>query len=336
MNIKQNVSLEKLNTFGSKITAHFFVEIAKHTDLQHLYRSELFQQTKKKIILGGGSNILFTSDVEGLVIKNNLLGIEKVKEDAEHFWVKVGGGENWHQFVLHCIKNDWQGIENLSLIPGTVGAAPVQNIGAYGVEAKDVLESVHFFSFDDAKFHTFSKSDCQFGYRNSIFKNDLKGKVFISEVVFKLNKIPKFNSSYGAISKELGKEKPTIKAISEAVVKIRESKLPDPEKIGNCGSFFKNPEILETQFQSLQTQFPTIPSYPLDENKVKVPAAWLIEQCGWKGKKVGKVGIHAAQALVIINLGGAIGKEAQLLSEQIQESVYAKFDIRLEAEVTIL
>lgn len=293
---------------------------------------------QEKHIIGGGSNILLTKDVDGLTIHNCIKGIELLKEDDEHVWLKVGSGEVWHEFVMYAIKNNWAGIENLALIPGTVGAAPMQNIGAYGIEVKDVINEVTAWHWDEKKYISYNNDACRFGYRDSLFKHELKGKVFITEVVFKLNKQPSFNTSYGAIQQELDKTGVTelsIKAIAEAVIAIRSSKLPDPKQKGNAGSFFKNPTIAVAQYNQIKNQYPEIPSYVVDREHVKVPAGWLIEQCGFKGHKTGGTGVHEKQALVLVNHGGANGKEVWDLSETILQAVKQKYGITLEREVQI-
>lgn len=336
MQVQQNVSLLPYNTFGIDTTAKQFITLTVKEQLQELTDDNTLP--KEKHIIGGGSNILFTQDVQGLTILNQLKGIKLIEEDEEHVWLQVGSGEVWHELVLHAIENNWGGIENLSLIPGTVGAAPMQNIGAYGVEAKEVIENVTFWHWEKQEFITLQNEGCHFGYRDSVFKHELKGKVFITDVVFRLNKKHSFNTNYGAIQEELkkaGVEALSIKAISNAVIAIRSSKLPNPKEIGNAGSFFKNPVVPITQFEKLYQQHPGIPSYPVDDDNVKVPAGWLIEQCNFKGIKKGNTGVHEKQALVLINRGGANGKEVWELSEQILQTVQDKFGITLEREVQI-
>ena len=297
------------------------------------------------LTLGGGSNILFTKNFDGLVLKNELKGIELVKEDEHHVYIKAAAGENWHQFVLHCINNDWAGVENLSLIPGNVGAGPMQNIGAYGVEIKDVFYSLEAFHLKEKKTVQFNIDDCAFGYRESVFKKKYKNEFVITSVVFRLNKQPKFNTSYGAIEQELekmGVKQLSIKVISDAVISIRSSKLPNPEQIGNAGSFFKNPEIESAAFNLLHSKFPGIVGYKLHNDNVKLAAGWLIEQCGpqesvtWKGYREGDAGCHARQALVLVNYGNATGEEIYALSEKIIESVKENFSVSLEREVNII
>lgn len=336
--IKENYGLQELNTFHLDIHAKYFVVVNNHEEFHALMELDTFKK-EHKFILGGGSNILFTGDYNGLIIKNNFSGIEQVGEDKNHFYVKSGAGEVWHQFVLYCISKNYAGVENLSLIPGSVGAGPIQNIGAYGVELKDVFHELSATDLNTGEEKIFDAVSCKFGYRNSIFKNELKNNLIITSVTFRLNKQPVFNTSYGAIEQELQKmqvKEKNIHAISEAVCRIRKSKLPDPALLGNCGSFFKNPEIEQSLFQQLKISFPSMPGYEVPDGRIKIAAGWLIEQCGWKGKKVGHTGSHKDQALVLVNYGGASGKEIVQLSADIQNSVLDKFGINLEAEVNIL
>ncbi|MEN7548643.1 UDP-N-acetylmuramate dehydrogenase [Rapidithrix thailandica] len=338
MELRQNISLTAYNTFGVEASTHFFVRIASTEDAKEMVASGTLAQ-RPYVVLGGGSNILFTKDFEGLVIKNEIEGIELIREEHDWVYVRAGGGENWHRFVLYCVEKGWQGIENLSLIPGTVGAAPIQNIGAYGVELKDVFDHLEALDLSTGELHTFHKEQCEFGYRDSIFKRTFKGKYLVTSVALRLRKKPQLNTSYGAIEKTLqekGIRNPTLRDVSNAVIAIRQSKLPDPKEIGNCGSFFKNPIIPKEALLPIQQLFPNIPYYPVEDGQVKVPAGWLIEQCGWKGKKVGKVGTYAQQALVLVNLGGAKGEEAWQLAQKIQKSVQDKFGILIEPEVNIL
>lgn len=338
MQIEHNVSLKKLNTFGIDAVADSLVELSSLVDATAYFQNE-HDETAKSIVLGGGSNVLFLDDFHGRVIQNRLKGIEQIGENADHVYVEAAAGENWHQFVLHCIANNWAGVENLSLIPGNVGASPMQNIGAYGVEAKDVIEEVKAIDKASGKMRSFGAQECQFGYRSSIFKTSLKERFFITSVVFRLNKHPEFNTSYGAIAAELAKfadPRPSIQNISQAVINIRKSKLPDPQIVGNAGSFFKNPVIPKVQYETLKAQFSGMPVYPVSEENVKVPAGWLIEQCGWKGKTFGNYGVHKDHSLVLVNYGGASGKQIFRLSEDIIDSVQEKFDIRLEREVNVV
>lgn len=338
LTIQSNLSLKPHNTFGIDATTRYFIEVETEDDIKTLLQLPDIQQLPK-LILGSGSNVLFTQDFGGVVVKIGIKGIEKVAENQQHVWLKVGAGELWHGLVLHCVAQGYAGLENLSLIPGTVGAAPMQNIGAYGVEIKDTFENLEAIEISTGQKRHFSKADCQFGYRDSIFKHAAKGLFFITNVTFKLNKIPVYQTSYGDIQKtldQMGVKEPSIKAISDAVIKIRRGKLPDPAEIGNAGSFFKNPEISNAQYQNLKTDYPEIPSYPTTQDTLKIPAGWLIEQCGWKGKKLGNVGVHGRQALVLVNHGGATGLEIKQLSEKIQSSVQNKFGIKLQPEVNFV
>jgi UDP-N-acetylmuramate dehydrogenase len=338
MTVQTNVQLKPFNTFGIEAKAKFFVEISTIEELQSALQNPDYQSIER-LVLGGGSNLLLTKDFDGLVIKININGFEIVKENDENIWIKSGAGIVWHDLVMHCVNQNYAGMENLSLIPGTVGAAPMQNIGAYGIEIKDVFEELEAIEIETGKIRVFDKQTCNFGYRESIFKHEAKGKYIILNVTFKLNKKPTFHVAYGAINDtlaEMGITALSIKAISDAVIHIRQSKLPNPAEIGNAGSFFKNPEIPKTQFEILKTQFPTIPSYPISETTTKVPAGWLIEQAGWKGQRFGNVGVHAKQALVLVNYGGGKGEEIKALSQKIQASVKEKFDIALSTEVNFI
>lgn len=335
MEIKKNISLKSYNTFGIDVEASNFVEVSNIDEL----KIALKDNNEPLLILGGGSNLLFTKDFRGLAIKNNLKGINVISENNSEIILKIGAGEVWHEFVLYCIEKGYAGVENMSLIPGNVGASPMQNIGAYGVEVKDVITEVEAFNLKDGSLKVFSNEVCEFGYRSSIFKTSEKGNYFITAVTFKLNKEAKVNTSYGAIEGELkrmGIENPTIKDVSDAVINIRSSKLPDPKKIGNSGSFFKNPIVSEIQKNNILEKYPEAPSYPQTNGGFKMAAGWLIERCGWKGKRIGNYGVHALQALVLVNYGGAKGEEIYRLSEQIIESVKAEFGIELEREVNIL
>lgn len=307
-------------------------------ELMAVLRDPQWKETPK-FILGGGSNILLTKDIEALVIHPGIRGISTIEENEETVVLAVGAGEVWHDFVMHCVGKGYGGVENLSLIPGTVGAAPMQNIGAYGVEIKSVIESVEAVDIESGEKRVFSNAECEFGYRESIFKKALKHKYVITGATFKLSKKPVLNAAYGDVQKtlqEMGAENPTIRDISEAIMQIRRSKLPDPAEIGNAGSFFKNPEIPVAQFAQLRENFPEVPGYPVDAETVKVPAGWLIERVGWKGYREGEIGVHARQALVLVNYGGGTGAAIKALSEKIQESVAGKFGIRLNAEVNFI
>lgn len=336
MQIQENISLKPYNSFGIDAKARYFTSFSDMDELEELTTSDSPLTT---LILGGGSNILFTKDYDGLVLKNQIMGIAELHEDSEYVYVKAGAGENWHQFVLHCINRNWAGIENLSLIPGNIGATPMQNIGAYGVEIEDVFWDLEAFHIQDKKVVTFTKSDCEFGYRDSVFKNKYKDQFVILNVTYQLRKKPRFNTSYGAIEQELekmGVKEFSIKAISDAVISIRSSKLPSPGAIGNAGSFFKNPTIDAVTFNSLKSEFENIVGYPNADGSVKLAAGWLIEQCGWKGFRKGDAGCHAKQALVLVNFGNATGNEIYQLSEEILQSVKEKFGISLEREVNII
>jgi UDP-N-acetylmuramate dehydrogenase len=335
MEIKKNTSLKSFNTFGIDVMATSFVEVQSIEEV----KSVLSNNKQPLLILGGGSNLLFTTDFEGLVIKNNLKGITVVEENDSEIYLRIGAGEVWHEFVLYSIENGYAGIENLSLIPGNVGASPMQNIGAYGVEVKDVITEVEALHLKDYSLNTFSNEACEFGYRSSVFKTSEKGNYFITAVTFKLNKQAKVNTSYGAIDSELKRleiENPTIKDVSRAVINIRSSKLPDPKKIGNSGSFFKNPVISEAQKNKILINYPDAPNYSQPNGDFKMAAGWLIEKCGWKGRRIDNYGVHELQALVLVNYGGAKGSDVYSLSEQIIESVNSKFGIILEREVNIL
>ena len=338
MKIKQNISLKPYNTFGIEVYAKRFVSITSLADLQQLLTIE-----KEFFILSGGSNLLLTKDIEVLVIHLNTKGIAVVSQHTQQkndVFIKVQAGENWHQFVLWCIAHNYGGVENLSLIPGNVGTTPIQNIGAYGVEVKDCIYNVECLEISTNTTTVFTNTDCDFGYRNSIFKNNAKGNYIITSVTFKLSKNNHtLHSSYGAIQSELEKnkiEKPSIADISKAVIAIRQRKLPDPKEIGNSGSFFKNPVISSTDFKKFFKKYPEAPHYMVSNDEVKIPAGWLVEQCGFKGKRFGDAGVHKNQALVLVNYGKASGSEIFELSKKIQRAVFEKFDIQLEAEVNII
>ncbi|HRO42228.1 MAG TPA: UDP-N-acetylmuramate dehydrogenase [Flavipsychrobacter sp.] len=336
MHILQNISLQPYNTFGIDVPAEFYVELNNETQIEELSSNQNLPSRKK--VLGGGSNILLTKPVEGLLIRNCLKGIVVVAENDEHVWLQVKAGEVWHDLVMHTIHSQLGGLENLSLIPGCVGASPMQNIGAYGVEVKDTISQVVGWHWQEKTFLSLGNEDCRFGYRDSIFKQELKDKLLITSVTFRLTKQHVLNTSYGAIAQELeamGVTKPTIKSVSQAVINIRSSKLPDPAQIGNAGSFFKNPTISAEQFKKLQTHYPHLPSYPISQSQVKVPAGWLIEQTGWKGYRNGAIGVHEKQALVLVNYGNAKGNDIWNLSEEILQSVKEKFEIELEREVNV-
>jgi len=337
MEIKENFSLKAYNTFGIEAQAKLFSEVNSLEQLKEVYAH---YTNEEKLPLGGGSNLLLTQNFNGLVTKLNLLGKELLKEDENYVWVKVGAGEVWHEFVVWAVNNGWSGVENMSLIPGSVGAAPMQNIGAYGSELKDVFESLEAWLPEENTVETFNNSTCDFGYRSSIFKKQLKGKAIILNVNFKLSKQAKPNTSYGSIEEELtimNISAPTIQDISKAVIRIRQSKLPNPAEIGNAGSFFKNPVIPSETANNLLKKYPNAPNYKVGEGLRKVPAGWLIETAGWKGRTFdGRFGIHKKQALVLVNYQNTLGQEIFDLSENIIEDIEAKFGIRLEREVNII
>ena len=337
LQIKQNVSLKPYNTFGVEAIATSFIEIFRQEELLEIFFADNFR-AQKFLILGGGSNMLFTKDFDGLVVKVNIKGIEsKIKEDV--VLVSAGAGESWNNLVTYCVNNNLAGLENLTLIPGTVGASPVQNIGAYGVELRDVFESCTAFEIETGEFKTFYLDDCKFDYRESVFKSELEGKFIITSVTFRLSAEAKINTSYGAIETELqhrGIANATIKDVSNAVAHIRVSKLPDPSTIGNAGSFFKNPLIDEKNFQNLLNEHPNVVAYPMPNGQIKLAAGWLIEQCGFKGKVVGNTGSWKNQALVLVNHGNASGVEIFNYSTQIIDTVKSTFGITLTREVNIL
>jgi UDP-N-acetylmuramate dehydrogenase len=335
MAIQKNISLLPYNSFHINVNASEFVSVGSIEELKIILSKP---GTESALILGGGSNVLLTKDFQGTVLKIDLAGIEEVKEESSHIYVKAGAGEAWHEFVQYTMKRNWGGLENLSLIPGNIGAAPIQNIGAYGVELKDVFYELEAYDRKDKKVYAFGVNDCRFGYRDSVFKSAEKGRYIILNVTFLLSKNPVLKTSYGAIREELKKmgiHSPTIQDVSQAVIKIRRSKLPDPAEIGNAGSFFKNPVVDQSVFLSLSEKYPDMPAYPHENKSVKLAAGWLIEQCGWKGYRMGDAGVHVNQALVLVNYGKATGIEILKLSEKIQKSVHKKFDINLEREVNV-
>ncbi|MCC6287863.1 MAG: UDP-N-acetylmuramate dehydrogenase [Chitinophagaceae bacterium] len=342
MQIQENISLRQYNTFGIEAYAQFFSGFSSLDGLLNIIENKKYHPS---LILGGGSNILLTKNIEGLVLKNEIKGIEKIGEDENFIYVKAGAGENWHRFVQYCIARNWAGLENLSLIPGNVGASPMQNIGAYGVEIKDVFHELTAVHLQDKIIKTFTAPDCSFGYRESVFKKKSKRKFVITDVTYKLRKQPVFNTAYGAIQQELermGVKTLSIQAISQAVINIRSSKLPDPALIGNAGSFFKNPSIDKLSYTVLKEKFPSIVAYENEDGSMKLAAGWLIEHSGpdadksWKGYRVGDAGCHAKQALVLVNYGNATGKEIYDLSEAILQSVEKKYGVLLEREVNII
>lgn len=337
MQVYTDYPLDTLNTFGMKVKAAFFSELRDAKECEQL--AQLAPQYAPILVLGGGSNMLFLSNPKRWVIKNEIKGISLLEETDEYVQLRVSGGEVWHEFVLYCIDNGYCGLENLSLIPGTVGAAPIQNIGAYGVEVKRHITRVHFWHLEHQCFESLDNNDCNFGYRDSVFKYDLKGKVIITAVDWRLSKHAQLDVSYGNIKDELqrmGISRPGIKDVSDAVIAIRTAKLPNPAEIGNAGSFFKNPVVEHSVYQKIKAVYPDAPGYAVDENSTKLPAAWLIEQSGLKGYRQGAVGVHHRQALVLVNLGGATGEDIYQLSEHVINTVKEKFGISLEREVQMV
>ena len=328
-------SLKPFHTFGTQATCQQIVNIYSVQDVFDF----LTREEKDFLILGGGSNVLFTGDFKGTVLLNRMKGIEVIDEDHDGLLVSVSSGEIWHNFVMWSVAHQLWGLENMALIPGTVGAAPMQNIGAYGVEVKDLIKTVEAVDTSSGEMHVFTNAECEFGYRESVFKRKLKGKYFISSVTLTLTKKNHvLNTSYGAIQQTLDQQQsvPSIKSISDAVIAIRQQKLPDPKVIGNAGSFFKNPTIDQSQYESIKKDYPEMPGYTSENQQVKVPAGWLIEQCGWKGKRIGDVGVHPHQALVLVNYGNGSGENIQSLAQDILASVKKKFAIDLQPEVNII
>lgn len=337
MQIQNNFSLKKYNTFGIEAKAKQFVAVHSITELKTILEKH---QNDKKFVLGGGSNMLLTKDIDALVIHIDLKGKKIRKEDDNFVWIESQAGENWHELVLWTINQNFGGLENMSLIPGNVGTTPVQNIGAYGTEIKDTFVSCEAINIKTQELKTFTKDDCKFGYRESVFKHEVKDQFIITSVVFKLTKQHhKINTSYGDITKELEKQNiqnPTLKDVSNAVIAIRQSKLPDPKELGNSGSFFKNPIIPKEDFDTIHSLHPEMPHYIISETEVKVPAGWLIEKAGFKGKRFGDAGIHKNQALVLVNYGNATGQEILAISKNIQATILKEFGIAIEAEVNVI
>jgi UDP-N-acetylmuramate dehydrogenase len=335
--IHTNFSLKNFNTFGIEAKARKFVAVDSVAELKSVLKQH---QDEKKFILGGGSNMLLTQDIDALVIHIDLKGKKVIQENEDYVWVECQAGENWHEFVLWTLAQNYGGLENMSLIPGNVGTTPVQNIGAYGAEIKDTMTSCEAIKIDTFETKTFSNADCHFGYRESVFKQEVKDQYIITSVVFQLTKQNHtINTGYGDIQSELTKkgiENPTIQDVSNAVIAIRKSKLPDPKDLGNSGSFFKNPILLKSDFEKIHVQFPEMKYYDVSETEVKVPAGWLIEQAGFKGKRFGDAGIHKNQALVLVNYGNATGQEILDVSKDIQKTIYEKFGIQIEAEVNVI
>jgi len=337
MEIQSNFSLKNHNTFGIEAKAKQFVAVHSVDELKSILKQ---YKNEKKFILGGGSNMLLTKDIEALVIHIDLKGKKIIKEDNDFVWVESQAGETWHDFVLYTIDNNFGGLENMSLIPGNVGTTPVQNIGAYGTEIKDTFVSCEAINIETQEIKTFTNAECNFGYRESIFKNEVKDQYIITSVIYKLTKRNhKINTSYGDITAELAKNNvttPTLKDVSNAVIAIRQSKLPDPKELGNSGSFFKNPILLKSDFEKIHQKFPEMKYYEVSETEVKVPAGWLIEQAGFKGKRFGDAGVHKNQALVLVNYGNATGQEILAVSKDVQKTVFEKFGIHIEAEVNVI
>jgi UDP-N-acetylmuramate dehydrogenase len=335
--ILNNYSLKNHNTFGIAAKAKYFASFSSEDQLAELLKDNICK-TEPLFILGGGSNILLTQDFDGLILANNIKGIEIIAEDKKSTSIAVGAGEIWHDFVLWSIQQNLSGIENLALIPGLVGASPMQNIGAYGMEVKDVITKVSYIEIGSGNQKSFTKSECNFSYRNSIFKDELKGKAVITEVVYKLSKTPLNNTKYGAITDELRRlnTEPSPQSIAQAVINIRSSKLPDPKVLGNSGSFFKNPIIETIRFEELKKEFPEMTGYKISETETKIAAGWLIDNAGLKGYRKADAGVYKNQALVLVNYGNASGSEIINLAKEIQEVVKEKYGIQIEPEVNIL
>ncbi|WP_137939522.1 UDP-N-acetylmuramate dehydrogenase [Chitinivorax sp. B] len=335
---QSNISLKSFNTFGVDVPARFFVQVHSLVELQAVL-ADTDMKEKPRLVLGGGSNILLTRPFDGLVIKLSLHGRDCVAEDADAVYVKGMAGENWHDFVQWTIAQGWAGLENLSLIPGTVGASPIQNVGAYGVEMKDLFHQLTALDTQTGRLCTLAKAECQFGYRDSVFKHGEVGRYIIVDVTFRLPKVPTWHTGYGEVQAELiagGVTELNAQSISQAICDIRRRKLPDPTELGNAGSFFKNPIVAQTQADVLKAANPTMPVYPQAEGKAKLAAGWLIDQCGWKGFNAGAAGVYAKQALVLVNHGGATGPEIYSLAKQIQQSVMQRFGVEIEPEPLIL
>ena len=338
MNFIENYPLLKLNTFGVDVKAKYFTSINTINELIELTKTNVFKDLEL-LILGGGSNILFTKNFDGLVILNNIKGKEIIDQNQQSIFLKIGAGENWHELVMYCVDNGWGGIENLSLIPGNTGTAPMQNIGAYGVEIKETFIELEALEISSGKIVKFNNSDCEFGYRESVFKNKMKNQYIILNITLELKKNPVLNINYGdvkAILESQNIKNPAIKEVSNAIISIRQSKLPDPKKIGNSGSFFKNPIVSLNQLELIKKKYPNVVNYEINENEFKIAAGWLIERAGWKGKKFNNYGIHEKQALVLVNYGLANGMEIFELSEKIILDIKDKFGITLEREVNII
>jgi len=336
MKINQHTSLLPYNTFGIDVNADFFIEYDSAADLQDVLRLDIVKKNKL-LHIGSGSNLLFLKDFNGIILHSGIHSINVINEDADSVFLEVGSSMVWDDFVAYCVDNGWGGAENLSLIPGETGASAVQNIGAYGVEVQDLIVRVNAVEIETAEFKTFTNEECRYGYRDSVFKNELKGKYIITTILFRLMKKPVFKLNYQRLEEEVLKNgEVNLENIRQTIIQIRQSKLPDTKITGNAGSFFMNPVISKEQFNSLQSNYPQIPHYFDSETKEKIPAAWLIDQCGWKGKHIGNAGVHEKQALVLVNLGGATGAEIVYLAQQIQKSVKEKFGIELTPEVNYI
>ncbi len=330
----ENYPLKPYNTFGIEVQARYFFEFTELDDLKIFWDTDPNWNSEKRLVLGEGSNVLFLGDFDGLVIRPNIPGIWPVKEDRQNVWIEAGAGEIWDEFVRYCVDSQLGGVENLSLIPGTVGAVPVQNIGAYGQEAGNVIETVKGFDLLERKMVEYTAEECRFSYRNSIFKNELKGRFVITSVVFRLDKFPEFRLDYAMLEKKVNqKGDVTLENIKQAVNEIRTAKLPDVKELGSAGSFFKNPEVEMEVAEKIEAAFGEMPVYPATRGKVKLAAGWLVEKAGWKGFRDGDAGVHDKQALVLVNYGKATGRQIFDLSEKIRQSVSEMFGIELEREV---
>ena len=332
----ENYSLLAHNTFGMDVRAALFVEYDTVDELRAFVLSADFARYDRHLHIGSGSNLLFGGDYRGIVMHSALRDLEVVAEDDNHLWVRVGSGYVWDDFVGHCVAQGWAGVENLSAIPGEVGASAVQNIGAYGVEVRDVIDRVEAMALDGT-LRTFTNEECRYGYRDSVFKGEMRGQYIITHVTYRLDRVPTYRLDYGDLRARVEADgEPTLQAVRNAVTAIRDSKLPDPKVLGNAGSFFTNPVIPRTQYEALKAEYPTMPSYPIDDTRVKVPAGWLIDSAGWKGRALGRAAVHDRQALVLVNLGGATGREVMTLAERICEDVYNKYGIRITPEVNFI
>lgn len=335
MIILENISLLPHNTFGIDAYSRYFTEYESVEELQEILKSDIFLNNEF-LHIGSGSNLLFINDFDGIILHSKIKGIEALKETNEYIYFRVGAGETWDDFVQFAVDNGYGSIENLSIIPGEVGASAVQNIGAYGVEVKDVIEQVETIDLKTRQPKVFTNAECQFNYRDSIFKREKKNRYAVTYVIFRLSKKPIFHLEYGNLAEQLKKAETNLKSIRSLIIKVREEKLPDPKKIGNAGSFFMNPIVSKEQYQELKTKYPAIPTYPISIFQVKIPAGWLIEQCGWKGKSYGNAGVYEKQALVLVNKGDATGQDVMMLANKITASVKDKFDIDIYPEVTIV